>query len=125
MQKDYKNGNLFSYNPLVAGLEKQMQSLKRSINSFKEVNKNLDIDISLSAKNIEKCILELWEHIKKLQKEIEEESIWDEWDKKVELIASITWISKYIAKVIYISFATFHRRSTQEYNLYYIGFENF
>ncbi len=101
---------------LIATLEKQIQSLKMTIKSFKDVNNNLEIDISPNIDNIHITIKELEENIKILRLEIEEESIWEKWDKKVEIIASITWISKYIAKVTYSYFA--HKNFTSKEAMY-------
>lgn len=90
---------------LMSTLEKQIQSLKMTIKNFEEVHLNLELDVSVAVKNINISIQELESNIKLLQKEIELESVWEDGDNDVELITSITGISKYIAKVIYVSFA--------------------
>lgn len=90
---------------LISTLEKQIQSLKRTLKSYNEVLYNLEIGTSQTVKNIEITIIELTVNIKSLQEELEDESIWENNDKKVELINSIPWVSKYMAQVFYISFA--------------------
>lgn len=98
---------------LIATLEKQIQSLKRALNSFNEVSTNLEFIESKAIKSIKINILELEENIKTLQKEVEDSNISDDENKKIEIINSITWISKYMACVIYFSFAYKHFESKE------------
>lgn len=109
--------NLFTYNKskkfiesskkmaLISSLEKQIQSLKMMLKNYNEVLSHLEIEISPAVRNIEITITELTENIKHLQEEFEQESIGEEFDKKVELINSITGVSKYMAQAFYVSFA--------------------
>jgi predicted nucleic acid-binding Zn-ribbon protein len=60
---------------LISTLEKQIQSLKRTMKSHNEVLSNLDLETSKAVKNIEITISELDENIKKLQEEFSNESI--------------------------------------------------
>jgi len=109
--------NLFFYNKdekfielnkkisLIASLEKQLQSLKMSLKSFEDVRSKLNFKKSFAVKNIVLTIAKLEENIKMLQKEVEDDSIGKDDDDKVEQIASIKWVSKYMWKVFYSLFA--------------------
>jgi len=90
---------------LVSNLEKQIQSLKMTIKSFNEVTSNLEIWVSVAIQNIEVTIQEFQENIKELQCEIENESLGEIDDKKIQLINSITGVSPYMAHVFYVIFA--------------------
>lgn len=89
---------------LVSGLEKELQSLKRMLRSFHEVNNVLEISISPAVKKLQETITELENNVKTLQKEIEESNLKKSDKNKVEIIASIKGISKYMAMVFYVSF---------------------
>lgn len=109
--------NLFTFNKsrnfisiskkisLIANLEKQIQSLKMTIKNFNNVISNLELDKSKAVESIEITIIELGENIKVLKFEIEETKLWDSDKNKVDIINSITWVSKYMAIAFYISFA--------------------
>lgn len=92
---------------LVSTLEKQMISLKRSVKSFLETSLNLELDFSSSINDIENTIKVLEKNIKSLQKEIELDSLWDDTfhNENISIINSIIWISAYMSKVFYVSFA--------------------
>lgn len=104
-KKDKKFIEISKKISLVSCLEKQIQALKRTLVSFYEVNNNLEISISSAVEIILISIQKLEKDTKNLQKEIEESKLKPESEKKVNIISSIKWISNYMAKVFYISFA--------------------
>lgn len=124
--------NLFTFNKnkkfieiskkisLISTLEKQIQSLKKVIRSFNEVNNTLELSKSNAVESIEITINELEKNIKNLQKEVEKDDIW--WDlnedskNNINIINSITWVSDYMAKVFFISFA--HKNFESKESMY-------
>ena len=107
---------------LVSNLETQLQSLKRTLHSFDEIFSELELEVSWSIKDIQLSIQELEEKIKKFQQEIQDTSIWEDADKKVEIINSITGVSKYMAQVFYASFA--HKDFTSKESMYaFVGYD--
>lgn len=60
---------------LISGMEKHLQSLKMALNSFDETFSTLELDTSSSMKDIRLSVQELEVSIKKLQQEIQDESI--------------------------------------------------
>lgn len=114
--KDIKFIELNKKISLIATLEKQLQSLKMSLKSFKEENLRLELKESNAVKSIEISIQELEENVKALQKEVEDISMWDDDDRKVEQISSIKWVSKYMWKVFFSIFA--HKEFTNKKAMY-------
>lgn len=124
--------NLFTFNKnkkfieiskkisLISTLEKQIQSLKKVIKSFNEVNNTLELSKSNAVESIEITINELEENIKNLQKEVEKDEIWwylnEDSKNNINIINSITWVSDYIAKVFFISFA--HKNFESKESMY-------
>ena len=107
---------------LISWLEKQIQSLKRALQSFSEVFTNLELVESPSVKTMKFTVSELEKNIKMLQLEIEEDSLGKEDDQKVECIYSIAGVSRYMAQVFYISFA--HKDFDSKKSMYaFVGYD--
>ncbi len=91
---------------LISSLEKQIHSIKASINSYKKTSENLSMDVWETVKDLGTLVKKFGEQIDKLKKEIEDYEFDDPKSKEIiERLDSITWITKYTATVCFISFA--------------------
>lgn len=107
---------------LVSSLETWLQAFKRMLKSCDEVFCELELEASPTIKELQIAIEKVETNIKKLQQEIENASIWEDADKKVEIIHSITGVSKYMAQVFYASFA--HKDFASKESMYaFVGYD--
>jgi len=89
---------------LIASFEKQIQKAKASLSGFKKTFKTLGFEVDPSIIELENTIKALEWSVKNIQNEIEKCELSSSDSKKFETINTITWISKYMAKVFLIEF---------------------
>lgn len=103
---------------LIASLEKQVQQLNSIMKDFSETKKTLELSFSETEMQVFKTITQLTKQKNKLEKEIEKESIQNNFNKYGKTFSSITGISPYVATVAAMFFSDQYLESPKQWIAY-------